>query len=179
MKNRHSVFTLAYRKSYYILRPWKLIHETYWNIRNFIHRGRYGFAYVDTWNWNNWWAEVGAEALRYMAKHGNAYPGVKPYDTPEIWRRHLLETAEKLEWCSKSMEETSNEYHKEFMELCNRCTIRETDGTFMTSRMEMTEKDKEIRDKYYKREEELQKENQERRAEILAEIGRNFEMYWD
>lgn len=104
-KNELSVMYLSFRKIYYLKHPLKFLREIYWNIRNFIHRGKYGYGYVDVWNWSNWWPAVGAEALRYMAEHGSGYPGREPWETPEKWRAYLLDTADKLEWCVKSIDD--------------------------------------------------------------------------
>ena len=68
MKNELSVWTFPYRKGYYLTHPWKWFNDLYWNIRNFWHRGRYGFAYVDAWNWFDWWPKAGAAALEHIAK---------------------------------------------------------------------------------------------------------------
>ena len=83
--NKLSVWTYSYRKSYYLTHPKILFHDIYWNFRNWWHRGKYGFGYVDAWNFNNWWVEVGASALRYIADHGDGYPGVEPWDTCNKW----------------------------------------------------------------------------------------------
>lgn len=181
MKNKNSVWTLSSSKRYYLTHPWMLFYDIYWNFRNFIHRGRYGFAYVDAWNWNNWWMSVGAEALRYMADKGSAYPGVEPYDTPEKWNKHLHELADQLDWCSESMEwdDSQNEYNQQMKEIIKRCNRTEERDGLTTTWLEMTDEDQKIRDKYFEREKEIEKENENKRIEILSKVGKDLGFYWD
>ena len=183
-KNELSVWTFPYKKSYYLTHPWKLWHDFYWNIRNFWHRGRYGFAYVDVWDWSEWWPKVGAAALRYLKENGHGYPGIEPWETPEKWDEHLQELADKLDWCADSQDipfsEEENEYSKAMEEIQNRCRREETDEKGMWHTwLEMTDEDKKIRDKYFEKEKELQEKYDNKRSEIFAELGRNLPRYWD
>ena len=183
MKNNNSVWIFPYRKLHYLTHPWKWFRDLYWNFRNFIHRGRYGFAYVDAWNWNSWWVSVGAAALRYIADHGCGYPGDEPFETPEKWDEHLYEMADKLDWCADSMEFDSlseNEYQSQMDEITKRCNRekKNEDGT-ITTYLEMTPEDEAVRDKYFERMKEIGKERHQKVVEILTSIGENFERYWD
>lgn len=169
-KNNLSLWTFSYRKSYYFTHPWKWFEEIYWNIRNTIHRGRYGFAYADVWSWYSWWSRVGAEALRYLAEHHHGYPGYEPWDTPEKWDEYLVELADKLDWCADSCEmdchEKTNEYWNAFLET----------SSFLKKR---TPEENEIAKKYWERENELTEQDEQKRAEIFAEIGRLLPRFWD
>ena len=182
-KNELSVFSFSYKKTYYLTHPWKWWNELYWNIRNFIHRGRYGFAYVDVWEWSSWWPKVGAAALRYLAENGCGYPGVDPWDTPEKWHTHLLEIADKLDWCDESQDilysDNENEYKKAMDEIRERCHREEEKDSIFHTWLEMTDKDEEIRNKYFEREKELYEEYNNKRTEIFKEIGQNLPRYWD
>jgi len=168
--NKLSLWTFTYRKSYYLTHPWKWLRDVYWNIRNFWHRGRYGFAYVDVWNWCNWWPNVGAAALRYMAEHGSGYPGTEPWETPEKWREFLITQADNLDKAAKSCDflgcDDENEYaeafhklHKEFKDL--------------------TVEEKILKQKYWNRTNELQNRYARWRANLFENIGRNLDRYWD
>lgn len=53
-KNKLSLFRLDRKASYYICHPWKFFHELWWDVRNFFHRGRYGYAYTDVWGFYHW-----------------------------------------------------------------------------------------------------------------------------
>ena len=184
MKNKLSVWTYPYRKSYYLTHPWKWWHDTYWNFRNFWHRGKYGFAYVDVWGWSEWWPRVGAAALKYMAEKGSGYPGHEPWETPEKWKDYLNKLSDLLNWSADSQDilytEDLNEYSKEMDEIHKRASRRKEneDGT-VTTWLDMSVKDKIIRDKYFAREKELQEEFDKNRAEIFKEIGNNLPRFWD
>ena len=183
-KNKLSVWTYPCRKRYYLTHPWKWWHDTYWNFRNWWHRGRYGFAYVDVWEWSNWWVQVGAAAMRYLAEHGHGYPGCEPWETPEKWRDHLLQTADKLDWCADSQDalylEDKNEYSEQMDEIALRASKTEKDAEGMWHHWtELSGEEKEIRDKYFARFNELEEEYDKKRAEILKEIGEILPRYWD
>lgn len=178
-KNKLSVWIFPYRKRYYLTHPWKIASDFRDAIQNFFHRARYGYAYSDVWEWYNWWTSVGAEALRYLAKHGHGYPGYPPWETPEKWYEHLNELANNLEWCATAGEfcnhEEQNEYHKDWEEMQNRTRRTEDDVTWH----DLDVKDKILNKKYWAREQELVQQEEDRRAEIFAELGRNLPRYWD
>lgn len=184
-KNPLSVWTFPYRKSYYLTHPWKWFKDLYWNIRNFWHRGRYGYAYVDVWNFGEWYPRVAAGALRYLAEHASGYPGVEPWETPEKWERHLKELAIKLDKCADTLyfdsTDERNEYAKEFYdthehlihhreELPNGCIRTWTDET---------PEYKELREKYWNRMKELAEEDTRFCREVYTFLGENLGRYWD
>lgn len=184
MKNELSVWTYSYRKSYYLTHPWKWWKDTYWNFRNWWHRGKYGFAYVDVWEWGVWWPKVGAAAMKYLAEHGHGYPGVEPWETPEKWHDYLIKLSDLLKWCGDSQDilftEDQNEYKAQMDEILKRTRRRmENEDGSVTDYLEMTFKDKIVRDKYFAREKELEEENDAQRAKILEEIGSRLPRYWD
>ena len=158
----------SYCKKYYITHPLKLTKEIYSKIKGFIHRGKYGYAYVDVWNWYDWWTKVGANALRYLAERGCGYS--TECNSMEEWQDYLNNLADKLDWCRKSCEigchEDRNEYSKYRKEIC-------------AKKGNTTAEDQKILEKYWQREEELVKEDDNTRAEIFAEIGRNLPKLWD
>ena len=182
--NRLSLFTWSFSRLYYLKRPWKWFKELYWNIRNFIHRGKYGYSYTDVWDFCTWYPRVGAEALRYLAKHGCGYPGIQPWDTPERWEEHLLNMARKLDKCADTMDfeysMNENEYANEFYEEKNKIYKRKEneDGT-VTTWVELTPEQEKIKDKYFEREEEIQNSYDKYREETYAELGQMIGRYWD
>ena len=183
-KNKLSVWTWPYRKSVYICKPWRWFRELWINLTNFIHRGRYGFAYSDVWEFASWWPMVGAAALRYFAENGYGYPGCEPWETPEAWKAHLLKLADDLDWCVDSQDilytDDKNEYKEQMDEINKRCHREEKDENGMWHTwLEMTDADKVIRDKYFEREKELIEQQTEKRIKIFEEIGRNLPRYWD
>ena len=174
--NPLSLWRFAYKPSYYVKHPFKWIKDIYWNFRNFIHRGRYGYAYTDVWNWCSWFPTVGAEALRYLAKHGDSYPSVSPWETPKKWKSYLMEMANNLEWCRTCCEiapahhEKQNQYFQAMNEMRKRHPIR---------RLDATENDIALIKKYWDREEELSKQDIEECVSIFSEIGKNLGRFWD
>ena len=178
------MWTFPYRKSYYLTHPWKWWHDFYWSIRNFIHRGRYGFAYSDVWNWYWWWATAGAEALRYLAKHHKGYPAYKPWETPEKWTEYLNDLADKLDWCVEANElgyhEDLNPFEAARKAVLARCTVhgKDENGYYFT-RLETTPEDEDVLNMWRSMEEDLTQEDIKKTAEIFTEIGRNLGRFWD
>ena len=184
-QNPLSVWSYPYKKTYYLTHPWKWMKDLYWNMRNFIHRGRYGYAYVDVWNFCDWYPRVGAAALEYLALHKSGYPGVKPWDTPEAWEEYLHYLSKRLKRCADSQDicfgEERNEYAEEFHEAFKNLTYHEKhhdDGSVTTWRDE-TEEFKALRDKYFAREREIQKTDQEYIEQTYKWIGEDLGRLWD
>ena len=184
-ENKLSVWSFPYRTSHYLTHPWKWFKDLYWNIRNFWHRGRYGFAYVDVWNFCDWYPRAGAAALRYLAEHGNAFPGTEPWDTPERWNNFLIELARKLDRCADSMDicftDEENEYSEAFHEAFTKLTRHEKeneDGSVTTWHDETPEFNA-LRDKYFARERELSQKNEDFCEETFATVGQTLGHLWD
>ena len=175
-KNPLSVWTFPYHKRYYITHPWKWFNDLYWNVRNFWHRGRYGYAYVDVWNLGDWAPRVIAEALRYLAKHHHGYPGYVPWETPEKWAEHLKYLANQFQRCADLMDgecetDERNEYKKAFEERAHR------DYTIWT--FGRTPEEDELRNKYFERCKELQEVDKCYAREVFGFFGENLMRYWD
>ena len=169
------LWTYPFRKTYYLTHPWMFLKDTYWNFRNWWHRGKYGFAYVDAWNWCDWWTKVGAEALRYIADHGNGYPGIDPWNTHKQWKEYLKNTATKLESCVISHTDDENEFSKEFEEMVDRCTRTEDNKMWL----DMTPENENKKKKYFNRIKELCEERVEARRQFFNELAENLDRYWD
>lgn len=147
---------------YYLIHPWKWFYHLGINIRDAWLRIIKGYCYRDVWNWDDWFCSIVPKMLRHMADYGSAYPGEKPFDTPEKWHKWLYETAHKIERLGyDNWMEDSNEYSKEY------------DASFENNWR--PEKIEEIREKYYARGKEIHKT----REQILENFGRDFFRYFD
>ena len=73
-KRTLATFRFSRRPGYYLKHPGVLLREIRCNVRDFVHRGRYGYAATDVWEWYTWWTNVGAESLRYLAEHACGFP---------------------------------------------------------------------------------------------------------
>ena len=149
-ENKLSVWTFSYSKRYYLTHPWKWFKDLYWNWRNFWNRARFGYAYIDVWNFCDWYPRVGAEALRYLARHNNGYPGTKPWTTMEEWREYLEYMANRLERCANSMDicfgEERNEYKDKLDEIIHMREKRtENEDGSITISHTLTPEEEEIR----------------------------------
>lgn len=184
-KNPLSAFTFPYSKRYYLTHPWKWIHDLYWGIRNFWHRGRWGYAYVDVWNFCDWYPRVGAAALRYLSEHCCGYPGEgTEWDTPERWAEFLKYFAESLDKCADTNDicyiDDHNEYAERFHELAHQLWENGVnDAGQHYSRIAETPEYKELRDRYFARYKELDEEYNEFRINCYKEVGRLLPRLWD
>ena len=183
-ENPLSVWTFPYRKSYYLTHPHKWFKDLYWNVRNFWHRGRYGYAYVDVWNFCDWYPRVAAEALRYLAARNTGYPGVKPWETPEEWRQYLEYMANRLQRCADSQDicfdEERNEYKDELDKIMHATHHREEheDGSVSTWN-ELSEEQEEVRKKYWAREKEIRDADLQYNIETYRWLAENLGHMWD
>lgn len=152
------IYLFSYRKSYYLTRPWKFFRELWIGAKNLWHRARYGYAYVDAWNMSSAWCLMGANMMLHLAQHGSAYPGGGEFDTPEKWKAHLEDMAQRLRECANIDWDEKNEYKESFLK---------------------DWKNEELRKKYYTRMSELQEEHDELVKETFKILGHNFNLYWD
>lgn len=161
-----NVFNWAWRTRYYLIRPWKWVKELFSNIRAAWMRAIKGYCYMDVWNWDDWFCSVVPSMLRHMADHGSAYPGKEPFDTPEKWHDWLYEMAHRIERLQyDDWMEDNNEYSKEYLESF------ENDWC--------SERQEEIRKKYYARCEEINKMRQQVLEDFGKEFFKHFDCLWD
>ena len=182
--NPLSLWKSAYSIKYYFKHPISGFKNIYWYVRNFYHRGKYGYAYFDVWNWYHWWTNVGAEALRYLANNGSAYPATDPWNSKLQWEAYLYNLAGKLNWCEKSCEIDCHGDRNEYNVMRNqiyehRRNKRANEFDWKTTTFETTEDEDDVIRKYWEREAELAKEDEQKRSEIFAEIGRRLPRFWD
>lgn len=152
------VYLFSYRKSYYWAHPFKFVKELWTGAKNLWHRARYGYAYVDAWNMNSAWCEMGANMLLHLSKYGSAYPGTGEFDTPEKWHDHLEEMAQRLRECAQIDTFENNEYWELYK------------SDFKNGEMEL---------KWRQRQYELENTREQLIKETFEIFGKNFDMYWD
>lgn len=180
-KGTWSVWKMPYSKRYYITHPWKWFKDAAGNIRDAYRRARYGWTYVDCWNWNTWFLQVTPPMLRHMADFGSAYPGVPPFDGEhgsDRWHEWLHEVADLLETGREEWQEEHNEYYEEYMEhLMDNWEkpTKDEKGFYHHKAPEFTDIDK----KYFARAKELMDEGEKNVARALGMIGEHFPAIWD
>lgn len=170
MKNDMSVFTLGYRKRWYLMHPLKFIKEIYWDCRNFIHRGRFGFGYCDVWCMDQYLIKVIPKMLRHLAKHGCGYPGVEPFNTPEKYDAWLNRLASDFEKCDMNDIDAHNEFAEAYYKV-----IEEHLG----KKEELTVEDKILEKKYFNRNEQLQEQNDINIVKAYKELAEHHNILWD
>jgi hypothetical protein len=75
------------------LRRW--IWQPVVGLREFIHRGRHGWAPRDTWGLDHYLARVMAESIHHLADHSAGWPGFEG-QTYEDWTTELHKHAAVL-----------------------------------------------------------------------------------
>lgn len=161
-----SVFNYCYSTRYYLMRPWKLIKEFFQNCYHGWRRAIYGWTWEDCWNFDSWFCVVTPQILKHMADHGSAYPGTEPFDTPEKWHDWLYEMAHRIERLQyDDWMEDNNEYSKEYIESF------ENDWH--------SERQEEIRKKYYVRCQEINKTRRQVLEDFGKEFFKHFDCLWD
>ena len=178
----NNVFKFWYRPTYYLTHPIKFFKELRANLVNAWMRITKGYCYTDVWNINSWFCLVLPPMLRHMADYGSAYPGTKPFETPEKWHDWLhsmadvIETFEDEEFWYTKKNEFAEEWEK-VNQKARSCSIDENGNTIISYNED--EHYKEIKDLYFMRMEEISKERQELIEDTLSQFSKYFDMLWD
>lgn len=177
-----NVLKFWYRPTYYLTHPIKFFKELRANLVNAWMRITKGYCYTDVWNINSWFCLVLPPMLRHMADYGSAYPGTKPFETPEKWHDWLhsmadvIETFEDEEFWYTKKNEFAEEWEKASQK-ARSCSTDENGNTIISYNED--EHYKEIKDLYFMRMEEISKERQELIEDTLSQFSKYFDMFWD
>ena len=74
--------------------PYDLFRE----LKAFIHRGRYGWAPSDLWNFDGYLDDVISGGLRTFAENSIGFPGYGRFDTFGKWYDFLYEVIDAIEY---------------------------------------------------------------------------------
>ena len=145
-----------------------------------------GWCYMDVWEFNSWFTEIAPQMLRHMADYGMAYPGGEPFDTPEKWHTWLHNMAIRLEKCGEDpidITESQNEYAARMDEIMEAASKRwrenNPDKAKNCSGVEFTPEEEEIRNKFFKREKEIDEEMRQFIQDTFTELGKHWWCIWD
>lgn len=169
-----NVMNWSYTKKYYLTHPWKWFSELFTNLCEAYRRVKYGWAYQDCWNLDYWVLEILPPMLRHMADEGCAYPGNKPFETPEQWNDWLHSTADVLESLQEDNWYSQNEYEKDFHQLSRwrdefNSNITLTNGQDYETLSKL----------YLMRTHELSDERQKLIENTFLQLAKYFTLLWD
>lgn len=174
----YSVLRLPCSKRYYLTHPWKWIIDVKDNIRDAYRRAKYGWTWLDCWNFDYWFLAIAPDMLRHLAAKGCAYPGTEPFETPEKWHAWLEEMAHLLETGREDWQDEHNEYYKEYMDHIMddwEPPTKDENGFYHYKPKEQTE----LQKKYFARAAELAAEGKANVEKALQEISKNYFYIWD
>ena len=175
---KYSVWYMPYNKKYLITHPWQWCRCAWHCIKDAWRRSVYGWTYGDVWDWNTWFLRTTPNMLRYMADHGDAFPGREPFDTAEKWHDWLHEIADLLETGSEEWQEEHNEYYKEYIEkLTDKWEPWKPDenGMYHVPAPKCTELD----EKFFVRSKELAEQGEANVRRVFENLGKFFYDLWD
>lgn len=92
-----SLCVFSYCKRYYLTHPWAWFKDLWVGIKNFWHRGRYGYAWVDLWNMDTYLNELIPNMLHNLAARSHGWPEGPDFPDMEDWIDALNEVATALE----------------------------------------------------------------------------------
>lgn len=170
-KSHLSVWYWGATTRYYLRHPLKWFKELFANIRNAHDRITKGYCSIDWYNFDHWFTAVAPEMLRDMADHGFGYPGHDPFETREDWSKWLHKIANQLDRCNEDWcyRNNVNEYQEDYMKIPMRNVISRS----------FTPEEEELRQKYFMRELDISKENDELIKETLNEMSQYWYDLWD
>ena len=104
-------FSLDYRKTYYLIRPWKLFYEYYRKIKWVIQRGLRGYADCDVWSLDMYLVRWLPDAINKLRTNLHGYPIEM---TSESWDATLQEMETDLRYAQLYllMEGTPEVWHE-------------------------------------------------------------------
>ena len=164
-KNSAFIFTRSTR--YYLTHPWEWFKDLKDGLVNARMRVKYGFCWLDIWNYAEWYLQITPQMLRYLGLNGHSYPVCEPFNSdPGRWSSWLLWAADELDACREENFERKNEYYADYMKELESNTRLDA---------EPTELDK----KYFERYKELALEAEERRKKVMILVAEYLPMIWD
>ena len=171
-----------YTKRYYARRPWKFVAQCWRNLRAAWQRAVHGHAWYDRCDAYSYILEMLSTMFYDMAKETPGYPATPPLETPEKYKDWLnsvgdvLHSLQDCEWEANHHNEWE-ELFDETMKQCRKKSIDEN-GYITYSYDSGDETVNEIRENYYKRDEELADERHRLLKDTFAEIAEHFFTLW-
>ena len=86
---RISLCPFSYRPSYYLRHPLVFLKEIRTLVVNAYHRMRYGYAWVDLWNMDDYLGQLVPNMLRDLANKSSGYPCTDEFPDPETYKVYL------------------------------------------------------------------------------------------
>lgn len=164
-----------YSIRYYLTHPHKFIRQCWMNIKAAWQRITKGYANYDIWDMDHYILEILSRMLRQLATRANGYPGHEPFTTYEEWIKWLQAMATRLEALQTNWTETQNEYEEEYF---NALEARRQ----IIDNQIIYAQDNELKilhDKWLKRAEELNEQQQVETIKVFEELGRYWYLLWD
>ena len=175
-----SAVVWGYRKRYYLTHPWKWFKDFWYNLKSVYMRAKYGYCYTDIWCMENWLLEILPPMFRHLADHGCAYPGEEPFNTPEKWHDWLHSVADVLESLQEKNWYSQNEYEEDFHEMSRARRFAKEKNNHITTTMTYNDEDFQmIKELYFSRARELQKERKKLLIDTGHEIFQYLDYLWD
>ena len=84
-----SLCVFSYSKKWYLTHPWLIVKDLWRGAKNFYHRGRYGYAWVDLWNTNTYLTELTTNMIEQLAERANGWPQCDEWPEFEDWIEEL------------------------------------------------------------------------------------------
>lgn len=179
----NNVFTWPFRARYYIMHPWEWLRTLFGNIKCAWQRATKGYCDYDICDMENYFLILIPEMLEAMATDEiQAYPGNDEFDTFEKWQDWLMglagEFKELREMDSDELTDKRNEYADEYFKKLRevRKTIRENSMVRVT--YEEDEDFKVIKELYWDRMRELEREKIEKTDKAFAHLAKHFYALW-
>lgn len=157
---------------------WKYPSNWTRNMRAFFRQFKWayqrvtrGFCDYDYWDLDTYLSELLAQSLKKLADDGNGYPGTEEFPTYESWQEYLYKIVDLLRFSLN--ENMPNEYEEAWMK-----TWEDKDN-FLESVNNPTPEEKEITDKYLKKERENELLKHKAQDEALDMIKHVYNDLWD
>ena len=151
-----------FMKGYYCRHPIQYVRNIFHRLHNGWMRATKGYCYHDLWNIDSWFYDVIPDMLDTFADKTLGYPGDIEFPTPESWITYLHNLANDLRLCTDTAAEQMNEYYAAYLNLSDKSTPEA----------------EELRQKYYIRCREIEREQETIREEAMVRFAHILPRLW-
>lgn len=181
-KNKMNAFYWDGSILYYIRHPIRFMRHFIRNLNNAYSRIVRGYCKSDYFNLDSWLITLLPQMLREIKNSPvGAYPGIKPFETPEKWHEWLETMALNFESIQNNWAEVKNEYDGEYWDIFHNYV--ETYGNICQAVENGPQKSaqdylKEVQEKWLARAQELDEQQQAFTENLFLELSKHLYQLW-
>lgn len=173
------LYWFSYSKRYYLTHPWAWFKDLRIGIKNFWHRGRTGWAWVDLWNTDTYLGQLLPNMLEELAERSHGWPQSEEYPTFEDWQCELRVLAKLLNILNIDVLLEQDKFEDAFNEYRAGVPIYPLRNLNFYNEYVLTEDECKRIDEAPTKYERLAIEDEILRVKLFGRVGKIFRGLWD